>query len=1120
MPRAAGPLDWCNVCGQAVVKNAIGPNAASVRIDEDTVVHERCFKCSSCHRRLTLETYRQDELDKRFYCSKHLNGYTQLGSSMSLPRPGRYSVATTTQRNIIRATESPAEQRRRVSSPATSHRSLSQSTHNVVSPRNSFISSANSSTTSALSSSASLSSGPHSPLSSVRNSVVRSPSNSSWSTSTSTQGSGSTTSGGLSRSHSGNDVSDKRIHDSQSPSCTSPTSSVTSSRLKAAKAASQVAEGRADMRNTADASGSKRVQASEEEERNRSGSIPRKADVSRSSSERSPKSAPLHTGVITRRRGSTNFPPAPPDHLDLSQQSSSEAGEDAIDESCSENGFLVELRRYKANCQRIAAAMEETGDVTPTAASNANVHEIPSTLGSITPRSFKRLPIPEMWSSQSETSRFVQPVYGYFTEAIGSPKATTKRKQAPLSPRERAPSPMLDRRSSRTLLVSPDDIKGRFQLEPLKEDLYAEHFLNQEHWNFYVQNEPSVGPVILSLKQEVISERENFRILIRSQFGFLHGLLPPTCLLANRYNRKDVVAALRKEMGFMARFRQAMTANSPSDIMKLDKAFSSRQLKVGVLYIAPGQRTEEEIFNNANGSRNFDEFMSEIGNRITLKDFHGFRGGLDAKHEQTGEHSLYREWNEHEIMFHVSTLLPHAEKDRQQLQKKRHIGNDMVCIVFVDDMETPFNPTCIRSHFLHSFIVVHCDSVAFPKRYRVDVVARDSVPHFGPSLSTQNVFQAGTQLFSEFLLTKLVNGYRATCRASKFNRLKVRTLTQMIKEVTNTFALHEVETANRQRRITRRGSWLPEGAVRPPSPLRDSVKEQFIDSERLSQDLQDLRTACKDICDVNFIVGERRDAVCGIKAVMCVRSAPFRDFFHNLQMAMQAEEAAPAEAEAGKLPKRGTSSNRLKLHLPKKDKSASSSKDSSSQTPTPTGTTSSPIVRRKSRKSRKAPSTESTDSGTRSQDDDPVFSPPAAQPGTDDMGIIQENEVLQIKAPPLSMIITQMAKGIEVFEVHDFTTETFSAALDFIHSGACDILPGNVVGLCCAAALMDIDGLEKACIGGVSGLLRADTIMDVLKGERSHGSIWGHLVAKKINSSVSSISVEFKYGVDICVIAT
>ncbi len=33
-------------------------------------------------------------------------------------------------------------------------------------------------------------------------------------------------------------------------------------------------------------------------------------------------------------------------------------------------------------------------------------------------------------------------------------------------------------------------------------------------------------------------------------------------------------------------------------------------------------------------------------------------------------------------MFHVSTLLPLHESDVQKLERKRHIGNDIVIVVF------------------------------------------------------------------------------------------------------------------------------------------------------------------------------------------------------------------------------------------------------------------------------------------------------------------------------------------------------------------------------------------------------------------------------------------------------
>lgn len=44
-----------------------------------------------------------------------------------------------------------------------------------------------------------------------------------------------------------------------------------------------------------------------------------------------------------------------------------------------------------------------------------------------------------------------------------------------------------------------------------------------------------------------------------------------------------------------------------------------------------------------------------------------FRGGLDAHYGQTGDESVYTQFKDSEIMFHVSTLLPFTEGDSQQV---------------------------------------------------------------------------------------------------------------------------------------------------------------------------------------------------------------------------------------------------------------------------------------------------------------------------------------------------------------------------------------------------------------------------------------------------------------------
>lgn len=69
--------------------------------------------------------------------------------------------------------------------------------------------------------------------------------------------------------------------------------------------------------------------------------------------------------------------------------------------------------------------------------------------------------------------------------------------------------------------------------------------------------------------------------------------------------------------------------------------------------------------------------------------------------DMTGKESYYTVYAGHEVMYHVSTMLPYSKDNPQQLERKRHIGNDIVNIIYTDDPAAvdSFNPNCIRSQF-------------------------------------------------------------------------------------------------------------------------------------------------------------------------------------------------------------------------------------------------------------------------------------------------------------------------------------------------------------------------------------------------------------------------------------
>ncbi|KAM8870584.1 rap1 GTPase-activating protein 1 isoform 7-T7 [Spinachia spinachia] len=213
---------------------------------------------------------------------------------------------------------------------------------------------------------------------------------------------------------------------------------------------------------------------------------------------------------------------------------------------------------------------------------------------------------------------------------------------------------------------------------------------------------------------------------------------------------------------------------APELIATFDEHRVSPNFKFGILYQKNGQLTEEDILCNTQESEEFKELLSILGETIQLQGFAGFRGGLDVCHGQTGREAIFTSFHGREIMFHVATRLPFTEGDPQQLQRKRHIGNDIVALVYQEG-QTPFLSDVIKSHFLHCFLVVR--RTPGPEdtgktAYRVSVTAREDVPPFGPFLPDPPIF-TDCSLLREFLLTKLINAEISCYKAQRFSRLEV-----------------------------------------------------------------------------------------------------------------------------------------------------------------------------------------------------------------------------------------------------------------------------------------------------------------------------------------------------------
>jgi hypothetical protein len=252
----------------------------------------------------------------------------------------------------------------------------------------------------------------------------------------------------------------------------------------------------------------------------------------------------------------------------------------------------------------------------------------------------------------------------------------------------------------------------------------------------------------------------------------------------------------------MTRFYPVMCINAWQRILTFDEHANMRKNhKFAVFFQKNGQTNEDEILSNRSGSKKFNEFMKYLGKKIKLSDHKGFTGGLNASGSD-GEHSVYTQFNNREIMFHVSTMLPTSSDpdDRQQVDKKRHLGNDIVAIVF-QDTNTPFCPTLMKTKVTHAYVVVQPMDIDGPTQYKVSVCCRKDVPDFGPKLPEPPVFKADST-FRQFLLCKLINAETACYSSTRWDMLRQRNRSDLIETLHDELSMAS-DGMNTKRQIKR-----------------------------------------------------------------------------------------------------------------------------------------------------------------------------------------------------------------------------------------------------------------------------------------------------------------------------
>ncbi|KAJ5173805.1 Rap/ran-GAP [Penicillium coprophilum] len=167
--------------------------------------------------------------------------------------------------------------------------------------------------------------------------------------------------------------------------------------------------------------------------------------------------------------------------------------------------------------------------------------------------------------------------------------------------------------------------------------------------------------------------------------------------------------------------------------------------RIGVVYVDNGQTQEADILANTGGSADYENLLSGLGTKVSLRNPQFNPQGLYA--DTDGEYTYAWRDRVTEIVYHVATMMPtDFDRDPACINKKRNLGNNHVTIVF-NRSNLPFNFDTIPSEFNSINIVITPSSrIAYdesgnyngqtdPQKlyYSVQVMSKPGFPDVSPA---------------------------------------------------------------------------------------------------------------------------------------------------------------------------------------------------------------------------------------------------------------------------------------------------------------------------------------------------------------------------------------------------
>eukprot|EP01090_Pellita_catalonica_P014937 TRINITY_DN3917_c0_g1_i1.p1 TRINITY_DN3917_c0_g1~~TRINITY_DN3917_c0_g1_i1.p1 ORF type:complete len:550 (+),score=71.18 TRINITY_DN3917_c0_g1_i1:95-1651(+) len=210
--------------------------------------------------------------------------------------------------------------------------------------------------------------------------------------------------------------------------------------------------------------------------------------------------------------------------------------------------------------------------------------------------------------------------------------------------------------------------------------------------------------------------------------------LPPILEIGATYGKYHHIRVLLSNLGLLSPGQNGLKLFEFSErfaraLADLDNTPTRLTAKVGVVFVKQDQEEQLEILSNTKQdiSQQYQDFLSGLGWLVDLATHRGYVGGLDRKGTHGKVAPYFCDANA-ELIYHELTGMPLKEGDSQQVQRKRHVGNDSVLIIWSENKK-PYNVDTIVSQFNQIFLIIYPVPNAM---YRISIVQKSKKIVTGP----------------------------------------------------------------------------------------------------------------------------------------------------------------------------------------------------------------------------------------------------------------------------------------------------------------------------------------------------------------------------------------------------